>query len=314
MTLRQLEAFYWAAQLGNFSAAATKLHMTQSALSKRISELEADLGSKLFDRDLYRPKLTISGRALMNKARQMLALQLEMRAVAGAAHALTGECRFGITELVALTWLPDLVKVMRKTYPNIVLEPHVDLSHRLHERIMEGSIDFAVMPMRTVEPVLVSEPLADVEFAMMASPRLVGPETMLTPSLLEQYPVLTQSSGSGLATIFDAWTHANGLTTHHVLASNSLTAIADMVVAELGIGILPVKYFLPLLRAGHLCILNTPARLPRLDYYLTYRPDETRGVAGIMCDLVRQVCDFNLPQRTLVLAPQQSRDAGPVAA
>jgi DNA-binding transcriptional LysR family regulator len=302
MTLRQLEAFYWAAILGNFSAAAAKLHMTQSALSKRISELEIDFGNKLFDREVYRPKLTLNGRALLGKARQMLALQQEMRRLVGAGHALTGECRFGITELVALTWLPDLVKVMRESYPNVVLEPHIGLSKQLHEMLLQGSIDFAAFPMASVEPVLVAEPLADVEFAVMASPRLVGSQLAQTASLLEQYPLLTQPVGSGLTMVFDGWRHANGLTARHILASNSLAAIAEMVVAELGIGILPVKHFSPLLDAGILRTLDVPNPLPTLRYHLVYRPDETNSVVGAMCDIVRKVCDFNLPQRTLAFA------------
>lgn len=50
MTLKQLEAFYLAATLGSFSLAAQRAHVTQSSLSKRIAELEAYLGTGLFDR------------------------------------------------------------------------------------------------------------------------------------------------------------------------------------------------------------------------------------------------------------------------
>ncbi|SUP85622.1 LysR family substrate-binding transcriptional regulator [Yersinia pseudotuberculosis] len=50
MTLKQLEAFYWAARCSNFSIAAERLHISISSLSKRIVELEASLGCTLFDR------------------------------------------------------------------------------------------------------------------------------------------------------------------------------------------------------------------------------------------------------------------------
>jgi DNA-binding transcriptional LysR family regulator len=50
MTLKQIEAFYWAAKLGSFAIAAQRLHVTQSSLSKRIAELEQSVGATLFDR------------------------------------------------------------------------------------------------------------------------------------------------------------------------------------------------------------------------------------------------------------------------
>lgn len=50
MTLKQLEAFYWAATCVNFTVAAERVHLSVSSLSKRIAELEASLGVELFDR------------------------------------------------------------------------------------------------------------------------------------------------------------------------------------------------------------------------------------------------------------------------
>ncbi|MEN3364874.1 MAG: hypothetical protein V7606_2148 [Burkholderiales bacterium] len=302
MTLRQLEAFFWAAQFGSFSAAAVKLHMTQSALSKRIAELETALGNKLFDRDLYRPKLTANGRLLLDKAREMLTLQGEIHDSMRNAEALEGECRFGVTELVAMTWLPDLVTRIRKAHPHVVLEPYVDLSHCLRDKLLEGTIDFAVMPMNQLQPGLTNELLAPVEFSLMASPRLVEPGTMLTSALLAELPVVTQITGSSVTPIFDAWAHANGLRLHRILGSNSLTAIAHMVIAQLGIGFLPTAYFSPLVQSGHLCCLHTPTALPQLDYFLTYRTDETNALARAMRDAVITACDFSRPQPTLVLS------------
>jgi DNA-binding transcriptional LysR family regulator len=302
MTLRQLEAFFWAAHFGSFSSAATKLHMTQSALSKRIAELEGALGNKLFDRDLYRPKLTAHGRLLLDKARQMLALQGEIQDCMRNTDVLEGECRFGVTELVAMTWLPDLVTLIRKAYPNVILEPYVDLSHRLHEKLLEGTVDFAVMPLNPLQPGLSSELLAQVDFSLMASPSLVERDAMATSALLAELPVLTQISGSGLTPIFDAWAHANGLKLHRILGSNSLTAIAHMVVAQLGIGFLPTAYFSPLVESGHLGCLHTAAELPRLDYFLTYRTVETSALARAMRDAVIKVCDFSRRQPAVVFS------------
>lgn len=52
MTLKQIEAFYWAAKLGSFAIAAQRLQVTQSSLSKRVAELEESVGALLFDRTM----------------------------------------------------------------------------------------------------------------------------------------------------------------------------------------------------------------------------------------------------------------------
>ena len=61
MTFKQLEAIYWVTQLGGFSQAADKLHTTQSAISKRVQELETLFGTPLFDRTQRTSRLTEKG-------------------------------------------------------------------------------------------------------------------------------------------------------------------------------------------------------------------------------------------------------------
>ena len=75
MTLKQIEAFYWAANLGSFSIAALRLHVTQSSLSKRIVELEESVDVKLFDRSSKRAQLTEAGRRLLPLGGRMLVLK-----------------------------------------------------------------------------------------------------------------------------------------------------------------------------------------------------------------------------------------------
>jgi hypothetical protein len=72
MTLKQLEAFYWAATCLNFSVAAERVHLSVSSLSKRIAELEASLGVQLFDRSGRAAELTPQGEQLLPRIRELL--------------------------------------------------------------------------------------------------------------------------------------------------------------------------------------------------------------------------------------------------
>ena len=65
MTLRQLRAFAAVADTGSFTAAAGRLHLSQSALSVLVRELERELGTRLFDRHTRRVLLTEAGHELL---------------------------------------------------------------------------------------------------------------------------------------------------------------------------------------------------------------------------------------------------------
>ena len=74
MDVASLQAFIAVAEAGSFSAAAEQLYLTQPAVSKRIAVLEDSLAARLFDRIGRRTTLTEAGRALLPRARRILAV------------------------------------------------------------------------------------------------------------------------------------------------------------------------------------------------------------------------------------------------
>ena len=72
MTFKQLEAIYWVTQLGGFSQAADKLHTTQSAIPKRVQELETLFNMPLFDRTQRTSRLTEKGEEMYVVAKKLL--------------------------------------------------------------------------------------------------------------------------------------------------------------------------------------------------------------------------------------------------
>ncbi|WP_233238199.1 LysR family transcriptional regulator [Bordetella sp. LUAb4] len=276
LTLKQIEAFFWAARLSSFSRAAAKLCMTQSALSKRVSELEEELKIPLFDRSAYRPVLTDAGRAVLDTAERMLELREQMYSRTGADAAPAGLVSFGVTEVVAGTWLPRWVADMRRDYPHVTLEPYVDVSAALAARLRAGEIEMAVMPQQLPGPEFTAMRLAEVAFSMMAAPEVV-PTGVLTREALARLPVFAQSGGSGLTEVFDSWARVNGLSMQRVLASNSLVAISELVLAGLGIALLPMDYYRAHLDSGRLRAVAGPLPWPRLPYYLITRTGPGSG-------------------------------------
>ncbi len=105
-TLKQLDALHWIAALGSFERAAERLGTTQSAVSKRIHELEAALGVEIFDRSQRGARLTPTGEAVLATAGDMLDLRDRLLDFAGQDPPSMRRLRFGVTELTAMTWLP----------------------------------------------------------------------------------------------------------------------------------------------------------------------------------------------------------------
>ena len=175
LTFKQIEALYWTVRLGTFSASAQKLHTTQSAITKRIQELEADFDVALFDRSGHRAELTARGHEVYALAEEMLGHRDRLLVRLKGQHTLTGTFRFGITEITAMTWLPALIRLLRAHYPRITLEPHIDLGADLQKRLQAGQLDMAFLHGEFAEPGLQVVALQRLEFAWMGSPDLIDP-------------------------------------------------------------------------------------------------------------------------------------------
>ena len=295
MTLKQLEAFYWAAKLGTFAIAAKRLHVTQSSLSKRIAELESDLGHLLFDRNSRRATLTAAGELLLQKAGTMLEYEREIRSsLAAEEQEVRGVCRFGLTELAATTWFPAVAARLEQGYPQVVLEPRVGLSKPLASMITRGELDVASIAGEVSAPELKSRTVADVELVWTSSPSRLRRRTLLSPPDFEAHPIIDNPQDSGLSTVFESWSRASQLRIGKTIPCNSRAAIIALTIAGVGISFQPRKYVQPLFDRGLLVPLDSETPMPRLPYNLIWRRDDDRPLIRTVVDLVQEEADFGV--------------------
>lgn len=116
--VRQLQYFVAVAEELNFTRAAQRLHVVQQSLSTAIAQLEAVLGIRLFERTTRSVRLTSAGAAWLPYAREALA---SMNRAADAAEDLaagrSGRLRVGLAATGALSFLPQLLRKFRESYP-----------------------------------------------------------------------------------------------------------------------------------------------------------------------------------------------------
>lgn len=293
ITLRQLEALYWIVQLGTFERAAAKLNTTQSAISKRIQELEAACRITVFDRDRRGAKLTEKGEHVLALGQQMLDLQERILDLRGNTEMPARRLRLGVTELSALTWLPRLVTALRESYPTLVIEPEVDMSRTLHERLREDAIDLIVIPETFSDPEITSIRLAEVANSWMARPGLVTRRGAVPLAEIADYPILAQGTKSGSGLYFSKWLKSEGIAFPRVLTCDSMMAMVGLTVAGVGVSYLPRQCFRPLIEAGKLVIIPTRPALPPVPYAAMYRNDRPSALTSVVAQLAGQLCDFS---------------------
>jgi DNA-binding transcriptional LysR family regulator len=290
-TFKQLEAFYCAATCASFSTAAERLHLSVSSLSKRLVELEVCLGRLLFDRSGHRAVLTADGTRLLAPAMAVLDAVATLQGTFDAKSGLTGRCRFGVGELSALTWLSSFVARIREQHPGLSVEPYVDVGAVLERRVEKGELDFAVIAGRSSSSQVLSQPVGVAQFAWMASSEVAGPDSVMTPELLQRWPLVTLPAGAGTTRILDDWLLAQGLTPPLRIECNHWVAIAGMLREGVGIGFLPGHW------AGtrQLRLLACELPLAPLHYAFQWRRDDRRDLIRVMRDLVTDCVDFSIP-------------------
>lgn len=293
ITLRQLLAIHWIERLGTFERAADHLHTTQSAMSKRVQELEQSTGLRLFDRSQRGARLTAAGEELLVIAREMLSLADRMTSLKDGTHLSTRRLRLGITELTALTWLPKLIARLVADFPGLTVEPDVDMSRNLHEKLMDDLVDIIIIPDTFTAPEVTSVPLVNVENAWMAAPGLIGHSGVIGLAELAKYPVLVQGKRSGSGLFVNKWLGALGIELPKTLSSDSLTAMLGLAAAGMGVTYLPLECFRPLVNEGKLTVIRTDPGLPPVPYMAMYRNDRPSAFVQEVAARAVELCDFS---------------------
>lgn len=293
ITLRQLTALHWIERLGTFERAAEHLHTTQSAISKRVQELESTTGLQLFDRSQRGARLTAAGEELLIIAREMLSLADQITSLKDGTQVITRRLRLGVTELTALTWLPRLISRLVKDFPGLTVEPEVDMSRTLHEKLMDDLVDLIIIPDTFTAPEVTAVPLAIVENAWMAAPGLIGQSGVVGLADLAKYPVLVQGKRSGSGLFVNKWLSALGIDLPKTLSSDSLTAMLGLTAAGLGVTYLPLECFRPLVDEGKLTIIRTDPELPPVPYMAMYRNDRPSAFVTEVASRAVELCDFS---------------------
>ena len=174
MELRHLRYFVAAAETENVSQAATKLHVSQPALSRQISDLEEELGFALFERSAKAVKLTAAGATFLKEARAVL--QRADEAVVAARNVATrgrAEVHVGYAPSPTVRIMPAALRAFQAQYPDTRVKLHDLSTEEILAGVREGKLQvgFLVRPSRGALRGLQFEELARDTMCLAVPPK-----------------------------------------------------------------------------------------------------------------------------------------------
>ena len=166
-SLGEIIAFVTVARLGSFAHAADELHVTQSALSRRIKKLEDSLGAPLLDRTTRSVAVSTLGKEFLPKAKRIIEdYNRSLDDMSELVKVRKGIISFSCNMTISDTLLPEIIDTFKATYPNIRIRVHEDSSPQALERVISGQSEMAFAQLGEPHPELDFEQLIDDRFVI----------------------------------------------------------------------------------------------------------------------------------------------------
>ena len=243
MDLRHTRTFVTVAELGTVSKAALRLRIAQPALSRQISDLEQELGFKLFDRVGRRLLLTGEGEQLLSDCRGLLNYAT---AVGERAQQLRrgdiGVLKVAATPLHIEGVFSQFLHRYAQRYPNVQVKVTEGSGLEILAMLERGEIHLGQMLPYAVQlddGRFGSQPLDPAELLAACHPSLtLGSRGTIEVGRLSPYPLLLLDSGFGLRRAFDAACRLAGLKPNILLESRAPHTLLALAEAGHGVAII----------------------------------------------------------------------------
>ncbi|NVK29535.1 MAG: LysR family transcriptional regulator [Gammaproteobacteria bacterium] len=261
-TIRQLQYIIAVADLGQISAAAKQLHVSQPSLSAQLSEVEAELGSALFYRRRAGAMPTPLGEEVIRRARRILHDLQDLRAVAQGASSFKGRLRLGVLPSIGPYLLPSVVRRLHQDHPEFRLVMREESTRDLEEGLRSGRLDMIISTPEDHPGVARYDLFEESLWLVCASDHPLSRYEGETPvSALRGQTLLTLGPRHRLSHIVASLAHEVGAYLSDEYEGTSLDAIRIMAASGSGVAIVPQIYAATESRRGsevHLSRLKQP--------------------------------------------------------
>jgi len=235
-----LRAFLAVAQAGSMREAAARLRLAQSAVSRRIQQMEEELGVALLERGARGVTLTAAGEILLHHAReasqQVERLQADLDALRGIRR---GHVILRTVESFAAGTLPHLLTTFRAAYPEVTLDVTVAGSDAILAAVRDRVCHLGIAFNPPLDPEVevlasVAEPLA----VAVAPSHPLARAALLSLTQLDGLPLIAPARLGGSRLLFDAACRAAGWAPRPALETNSPQVVVAFLADERSVAVI----------------------------------------------------------------------------
>ncbi|WP_332776903.1 LysR family transcriptional regulator [Polaromonas sp.] len=237
VTLRQLRAFVAIAKFASFTGAAGKLHITQSALSGLIKELEQALGVQVVYRSTRKVQLSeVGGEFLPLAARILQDLDEALHAIADLKALKTGVVRVAVPQLMACTLMPEAIAAFNEKYPEVQVRLSDSVVEGVLSKVHSGEVDFAIGPERHASQEIAAQMLFEMPFVAVFPPgHPLGKLKRVTWADIVRHPLISLQGEYTQMLSADLQASSSKLTLNPSVEVAFMTTALSMVSAGLGV-------------------------------------------------------------------------------
>jgi DNA-binding transcriptional LysR family regulator len=241
LNLDQLITFATVVEHGGFTEAASRLGLTQPAVSMQIRNLEERYGVRLVERVGKRALPTAAGRDLLPFIRRMRD-EVEAASAAMGRHRAgqAGRVRIGTGATACIYRLPPILTALRAAHPGLEIIVVTGNTPDILDAVEAGTLDLALVTLPAVRAGLSIEPVCS-EDLVCVEPRIGdGPApTGIAPAALADGALILYERGGTMRAVIDGWFMAGGVQPRPAMELGNVEAIKNLVAAGLGRSILP---------------------------------------------------------------------------
>lgn len=310
VTLRQLHVFRAVAATRHFSRAGEQIGLTQPAVSRCITELEAQLGLQLLNRTTREVELTEAGRSLAARLERVLEdLDAVLLDVRGMASERRGRVRVASSPTLSAHLMPDCIARCQREIPGLQIVLLDRIQNDVLASVLSGEVDFGVVIDPGEREALTCEAILTEPFCVACPPghHLARRRSVRWTDLAGE-PLVLLDHASGSRRLIDQAFSAQGVAATVAQEVGHPTTIFRMLAAGLGITVVPTLALPP---EGLPGVAVRPLR-PRVDREIVLVHRRNRALAPVAqaaWDLVRTVARERQTRSPPRAEPRHSTEA-----
>jgi len=261
LDLNKLQVFLEAARMGNYTAAARHLHVTQSAVSHSIRKLEAGVGQQLVEWRARRFTLTDEGEYLYRVCERVFRdLEDAEQRLLERSQKVTYTVVLGVTVEFGTMVLIRRMRPLLERHPGL----HIDFrfSHNLIQPLLRDEIDLAVDCKPHLHPSVEHTSLFREKYVVIASPEFLEQHVIETPLDLQHHPVLSMDKqGDWWGNLIKALPPSGRPVLRRIVQINHIRGIINAALDGMGVGLVPMYTVLGELADSSLDVLFPDLKL-----------------------------------------------------